>query len=50
MVGLSRTASASGLDQVTRSLLQSGPVVSEMLHSASPMLLSERLPLMAVVQ
>ncbi len=48
-VGLLRMASANGLDQVKRSLLQSEPVVLEMLHKASPTLSSDRLPLMAVV-
>ncbi len=36
-VGLLRTASVNGLDQVKRSLLQSGPVVLEILLKASPM-------------
>ncbi len=49
MVGLLRTVSANGLDQVTRSLLQSGPDVSEMLRSTSVMMSSERILLMAVV-
>ncbi len=47
-VGLIRTVSANGLDHATRSLPQSGPVVLEILRKALPMLLLERLPLMAM--
>ncbi len=46
--GLATTASANGLDQVKRSLLQSSPVILKMLLSASLMLSLERLPLMVV--
>ncbi len=49
MVGLLRTVSANGLNYVVMSIPQSGPIVLEMLRKVSPTLLSERLPLMAVV-
>ncbi len=48
-VGLLRTACANGLDHAMRSLPQSGPIILEILRKASLMLLSERLPLMAMV-
>ncbi len=49
VVGFCRMTSVNGLDHVKRSLLQSGPVVSDMLRKALPTLSLERLPLMAVV-
>ncbi len=49
MVGLLRTMLANGLDHSTSSFPHSGPVVSEILHKASPTLLSVRLALKAVV-